>query len=95
MQKFAELADMIAARVAYCHKEVLTSKEAAQYTGLSQAHLYQLTCRKEIPHYKPRGGMIYFNRKELEAWLLRNRISTDLELEQMAHRHTAQKGGVI
>ena len=35
-------------------KDVLTTEEAAEYTGLSLSQLYKLTCSKKIPHYKPR-----------------------------------------
>jgi excisionase family DNA binding protein len=34
--------------------------------------LYKLTSGKEIPHYKPRGKMIYFAKEDLDEWLLQN-----------------------
>lgn len=39
------------------------------YEGL----LYKLTAAKEVPHYKPRGKMLYFNREEIDKWLLQNK----------------------
>lgn len=65
-------------------KEVLTSNEAATYMGCSLSHLHKLTMRCEIPHYKPNGKMCYFNRRELEAWLQRNRVSTRAEIADRA-----------
>ena len=62
-------------------KNVLTFKEAAQFIGLSQSYLYKLTSKGIIPHYKPSGKMIYFNREELEMWLLQNRKKTLDEIE--------------
>lgn len=56
----------------YATKKVFTFQEACMYIGISESMLYKLTSGKEIPHYKPRGKMIYFAKEELDAWLLRN-----------------------
>jgi len=65
-------------------KGVLTFEEVANYIGVSKSHLYKLTMLKTIPHYKPRGKMVYFDRIELEGWLLQNRVSTSDEIEEKA-----------
>ncbi len=41
------------------------------YIGVSESMLYKLTSSKEIPHYKPRGKMVYFAKEELDEWLVR------------------------
>lgn len=74
-------------------KQVLTSDEAAKYMGVSKSYLYKLTMRHEIPHYKPRGKMCYFNRQELEQWLQRNRVVTADEIEAKAQAYCMRKGG--
>ena len=79
---------------AICHKQVLTSKEVAVYLGISMSHLYKLTMGMEIPHYKPEGKMLYFDRAEIEAWALRNRADTAGELEEQALSH-CRKGGAL
>ena len=56
-------------------KDVLTTEEAAEYTGLSLSQLYKLTCSKKIPHYKPRGKMVYFDKRELDNWMRQNEDS--------------------
>lgn len=71
----------------YTNKEVLTSDEAARYMGVSKSYLYKLTMRRQIPHFKPLGKMCYFNRKELEAWLQRNRVATMDEIEMEAQAY--------
>lgn len=68
-------------------KNVLTFDEAANFTGLSKSYLYKLTSAQKIPHYKPAGKIIYFDREELEAWLLQNRVSTSDELENKAQAY--------
>lgn len=52
---------------------VLGFDEACKYIGVSESLLYKLTAAKEVPHYKPRGKMLYFNREEIDKWLLQNK----------------------
>lgn len=78
------------------NKKVLTFDEASKYTGLSKSSLYKMTSQKLIPHYKPNGKMIYFDREELECFLLKVRIKTQSEIEEEAMKHIAnnnQKNG--
>lgn len=75
-------------------KQVLNFAEAAKYLELSHSHLYKLTSAGSIPFYKPNGKKIYFNRLELDEWLLRNRNNTIDEIEQQAADYRIQKGRV-
>ena len=79
--------------VAITHKEVLTFAEACAYTGLSHAYMYKLTSGRQIPHSKPTGGRVFFNRAELENWLQSNRIATDAEIADRAR--TIKRGGAL
>lgn len=92
-EAFKKVADLITAKTIFCTKEVLTSDEAAKYMGVSKSYLYKLTMRQQIPHYKPRGKMCYFNRAELEQWLQSNRVSTSTEISQQAQAYCMMKGG--
>ena len=76
-------------------KAVLNFKEAAEFLSLSTSYLYKLTHGCKIPHYKPNGKNIYFNREELEQWLFRNRVQTTDELENKAVTYltTKNRGG--
>lgn len=74
-------------------KEMITLDETARYMGVSRSFLYKLTMGRKIPHYKPNGKLIYFNRKEVEEWLQQNRVATDGELEARAQSYCAKKKG--
>lgn len=78
-------------------KNVLTLEDVALLTGLSKSYLYKLTCTKQIPYYRPNGKQIYFDRKEVEAWMKQNRVNTYREAEQEAAVYAARhkKGGVL
>ena len=56
----------------YSTKEILNMKDVCQYLDISQSMLYKLTCNGEIPHFKPRGKMIFFEKKELIKWIKKN-----------------------
>lgn len=65
-------------------KNMLNLEDVALLTGLSKSHIYKLTYRHEIPYYRPNGKQIYFDRRELEAWMKRNRVATVDEIDQAA-----------
>ena len=56
------------------HKDVLTFEETCDYTGMSRSYLYKLTSEGNIPHSKPNGKLIFFEKKKLNDWLLQNSI---------------------
>ena len=59
-------------------------EEAAEYLGVSKSHLYKLTSKSEIPHYKPNGKTIYFKRIDLDNWALRRRVASREEVRNNA-----------
>lgn len=78
-------------------KKVLSLEDVTLLTGLSKSHIYKLTYSHQIPHYKPTGKQIYFDRDEIESWLKRNRVDTVEEIEQQAVNYLVtgkkKKGG--
>ena len=56
----------------YVQKDVFTTEEACLFLDISPSQLYKLTSKQKIPHYKQRGKMVYFDKKELVKWLKRN-----------------------
>ena len=59
-QRFKSIEDAL-----YTNKDILNMKEVCQFLDISQSMLYKLTCNEEIPHFKPHGKMIFFEKKEL------------------------------
>lgn len=84
IQKVASKISPLEERLVYLEKQaisskdILTSQETAVYIGVSLSQLYKMTSTNCIPHYKPRGKMCYFDRKELDAWLLQNHSGPDV-----------------
>jgi len=69
-------------------KEVLTFDEASDYTGISRSYLYKLTASGRIPHSKPNGKMLFFEKSKLVEWLLQNRRKSKKEIEEEAIAYT-------
>lgn len=67
-------------------KDVMNLEEAALFTGMSKSSLYKLTHRQVIPHYKPNGKLIYFEKTELLNWMRQNRISSGSEIGAKAQQ---------
>ena len=73
-------------------KTVLNFDEAAEYTGLSKSHLYKMTSTGGVPCYKPTGKRIYFNKSELDEWLMRHKKHSNEELDKKAENHVLRGG---
>jgi len=65
-------------------KSILSFDEASEFLNLSKSYLYKLTSSGQIPHYKPQGKMLYFEKSELETWLRQNPIKTNQKVMQEA-----------
>jgi excisionase family DNA binding protein len=79
----------------FIHKNVLSFEEASKFLNLSKSYLYKLTSGGLIPHYKPQGKMLYFEKAELEEWLRQNPVRTKQEIKDMASTYvvSARKAG--
>tara|TARA_R110000744_G_scaffold375602_2_gene489175 strand:- start:518 stop:787 length:270 start_codon:yes stop_codon:yes gene_type:complete len=66
------------------NKKVLTFEETCDYTGISRSYLYKLTAAGNIPHSKPNGKLIFFQRKKIVRWLLQNERKPIREIEVIA-----------
>lgn len=62
--------------------EVLSLNEAAEFLKISKSSIYKKTSQKQISYYKPPGcKKIYFLKKDLEDWILCNKINSVTEIE--------------
>ena len=73
-------------------KEILPFDEAALYLGFSKSHLYKLTSQGEITFSK-RSKKIYFERTNLDEFLLANKIDGLVNLKEKANDFLTQKKG--
>lgn len=70
-------------------KDALTVKDASMLTGLSIQYMYKLVQGREIPHYRSKGGkIIYFDKKELNQWMMSTKVRTKKEIDNEAVKRT-------
>jgi len=57
--------------------------------------MYKHTSLNTVPFSKPFGKLVYFDRTELEKWMLQNPICTTNEIESQAQKYcmSNKKGG--
>lgn len=74
------------------YKEILSFDEARIYLDVSQSLLYKLTSKKEVPFSKPNGGKLYFKKKDLDNWMLKNSSNSKGLLEAEILKHIQSNG---
>jgi excisionase family DNA binding protein len=72
-------------------KTILNLSELSVYSGISKSYLYKLTHLGKIPFSKPFGKLIFFEKKEIDNWLLSNKHSMDSDLEIQANTYATLK----
>ena len=91
MEKTLEMRVEELERMLFLTKNVLSFDEASTFRNLSKSYLYKLTSGNLIPHYKPQGKMLYFEKSELEAWLRQNPVKTKTQIEQEAQKYVLNR----
>jgi excisionase family DNA binding protein len=83
LDDIAKRLDRLETLAALSSKSVLDINDTAELTGYSVKYLRLLIAKREIPHYR-RGNRLYFNRDEIEDWMMGERIPTRAEMSVKA-----------
>ena len=67
-------------------KSIMTVDDLSEYLGLQPSYIRKMTHNREIPYYKPNGKKLYFQREEIDEWILSSRVATAEELRSEARR---------
>jgi len=65
-------------------QDMLSFKQAIDYTGFSTSALYKLVHNKQIPYSKPTGGKLFFRLGDLREFLSKGRVSSNDEVASLA-----------
>lgn len=88
MQELSDKLDRIGQYTVIAAKSVLDLNEAALFTGFSVGHIYRLTSKKQIPHFK-KNRKLYFKKSELEDWMLESKITSNADISSQAATYVA------
>ena len=61
-------------------EQYLNAEQAARFLDTTKAALYQLTCRRRLPYFRPGGGRIYFKLADLQEYIESARIPSAVGL---------------
>lgn len=64
--------------------------EFCQYARIGKQTAYRLTSRGEVPHSK-RGRRIFFDKAQVDAWLLANSVGGKAQAERTADNYVMSK----
>lgn len=74
--------------------DLMNLEEAAKFIKKAEQTIYGYTCKGTIPFI--RKGKLYFQKSELEAWILQGKRKTKAEITAAAENHIvnrSKKGG--
>ncbi len=66
-------------------KEILTVEDLINYTGYKRSYIYKLVHNNVIPFSKPNGKSLFFEKTEIDAWLLQNKSQSESQIEDKAN----------
>lgn len=78
-------------RLSLFQKRIMTLSELSEYLGMAESYIYKLTSQKLIPYYQPLGKLLYFDRLEIEEWILSNPVHTLRDIERGANKLMLQR----
>lgn len=63
-------------------KTVFNFEDFCNYVGVSKSWGYKLTSQRAVPYFCPFGKTLFFEKSEIDQWLLQNPIKTKKQLER-------------
>ena len=72
-------------------KEILNVEELSDYTGFKKSYIYKLVHSNSIAFSKPNGKVLFFERKKIDEWLLRNSHKSHEEIQEKAIEFSLRK----
>ena len=71
-------------------KKVLNPVELSKYTGYSKSTIYKMVQNNIIPYSKPNGKTLFFQKNEIDSFLLQNKSVSNAQLTQKAFDYVAK-----
>ncbi|TSE07724.1 helix-turn-helix domain-containing protein [Aquimarina algiphila] len=90
MDKFQIQLDRIE-KLLLLNKNILNFQEACLYTGIKESYMYKLTSGNVIPHSKPNGKLIFFEKTDIDSWCLKNKTLPEEAYEAEALKYVLSK----
>ena len=66
-------------------KEILNVEDLINYTGYKRSYIYKLVHNNILPYSKPNGKTLFFQKSEIDSWLLQNKSRSISQIEDQAN----------
>ncbi|MDM1463886.1 helix-turn-helix transcriptional regulator [Myroides odoratimimus] len=76
------------------NKEILSVEELEKYTGFKKSYIYHLVHFSKIPYSKPNGKYLFFQKSEIDEWLLKNKSLSDDQIQEKAREYVLKKRNI-
>lgn len=76
------------------NKEILSVEELEKYTGFKKSYIYHLVHYSKIPYSKPNGKYLFFQKSEIDEWLLKNKSLSDNQIQEKAREYVLKKKNI-
>ncbi|MDM1086720.1 helix-turn-helix transcriptional regulator [Myroides odoratimimus] len=76
------------------NKEILSVEELEKYTGFKKSYIYHLAHFSKIPYSKPNGKYLFFQKSEIDEWLLKNKSLSDDQIQEKAREYVLKKRNI-
>lgn len=73
--------DSIENKIETQNVQIIDINGAVNFLKLKKSYIYLLIHKRKIPFYKP-GRKVYFDKIELQNWILNSKVKTQIEIEE-------------
>lgn len=73
------------------NKEILSVEELEKYTGFKKSYIYHLVHFNKIPYSKPNGKYLFFEKAEIDQWLLKNKSLSNDQIQEKSREYIIKK----
>ncbi|MEC4034307.1 helix-turn-helix transcriptional regulator [Myroides odoratimimus] len=75
-------------------KVILSVEDLEKYTGFKKSYIYHLVHYSKIPYSKPNGKYLFFQKSEIDEWLLKNKSLSDDQIQEKAREYVLKKKNI-
>ncbi len=76
------------------NKKILSVEELEKYTGFKKSYIYHLVHYNRIPYSKPNGKYLFFEKSEIDEWLLKNKSLSDDQIKTKAREYVLKNRNI-
>ncbi|MCS4238691.1 prophage regulatory protein [Myroides gitamensis] len=91
VKKLDYILSLLESRVITGIKEVLNIDDLQEYTGFKKSYIYKLVHTNAIPFSKPNGKLLYFQKSEIDQWLIKNKSLSGDSIKEKTQNYTLKK----